>query len=121
FPVDNVRKAASLGCCAIYAREDCVGTGLSRLDAFITFEALSRGCVSTTAHISIHNMCAWMMYTFGREDLRKTWIPQLASIEKLASCCITEPGAGSDAGSLNTAAKKSGNDLLLNSAKVTKN
>lgn len=67
------------------------------------------------------SMCAWMIDTFGNEDQRKTWIPQLASMEKLASYCLTEPGAGSDAGSLGTTAKKSGDDLILNGSKVIPN
>lgn len=64
------------------------------------------------------SMCAWMIDTFGNEEQKKTWIPQLASMEKLASYCLTEPGAGSDAGSLSTSAKKSGDDLILNGSKV---
>lgn len=64
-------------------------------------------------------MCAWMVDTFGTEEQRKTWIPKLASMEKLASYCLTEPGAGSDASSLSTTAKRAGNDLILNGTKVT--
>jgi len=118
FPVETMRKAASLGFGAIYSKEDFGGTGLSRLDASYIFEALSHGCVSTTAYMSIHNMCAWMIDTFGNEGQKKTWIAPLASMEKFASYCLTEPGAGSDAGSLSTSAKKSGDDLILNGSKA---
>ena len=81
FPIDTLRKAAELGFGAIYAREDVGGTGLSREDASIIFEALSEGCVSTTAYLSIHNMCAWMIDTFGSDAQRKTFVPQFASMD----------------------------------------
>jgi isobutyryl-CoA dehydrogenase len=76
-----MRKAASLGLGGIYVREDVGGSGLSRLDTSIIFEALATGCVSTTAYISIHNMCAWMVDEFGMEQQRKEWVPQLCSME----------------------------------------
>lgn len=118
FPVDTMRAAAALGFGAIYASEEFGGTGLSRLDASIIFEALSQGCTSTTAYISIHNMCAWMIDEFGNKSQREHWIPRLASMEKFASYCLTEPGAGSDAGSLSTAARRDGEDLVLNGSKA---
>ncbi|XP_071527247.1 isobutyryl-CoA dehydrogenase, mitochondrial-like [Panulirus ornatus] len=118
FPVDTMRAAAALGFGAIYAGEEFGGTGLSRLDASIIFEALSQGCTSTTAYISIHNMCAWMIDKFGNTAQREQWIPELASMEKFASYCLTEPGSGSDAASLLTSAKKDGEDLILNGSKA---
>ncbi|XP_042217596.1 isobutyryl-CoA dehydrogenase, mitochondrial-like [Homarus americanus] len=118
FPVETLRAAAALGFGAIYASEEYGGTGLNRLDASIIFEALSQGCTSTTAYISIHNMCAWMIDKFGNASQRETWIPQLASMEKLASYCLTEPGAGSDAGALSTSAKRVGEDFILNGSKA---
>lgn len=118
FPVDTMRAAAALGFGAIYASEEYGGTGLSRLDASIIFEALSKGCTSTTAYISIHNMCAWMIDHFGNSSQKEQWIPQLATMEKFASYCLTEPGAGSDAASLSTSAKKDGSDLILNGSKA---
>ncbi|KAL8611343.1 Isobutyryl-CoA dehydrogenase, mitochondrial [Nucella lapillus] len=117
FPVDTMRKAAQLGFGAMYCDEKYGGTGLSRLDASVVFEALSYGCCSTTAYISIHNMCSWMVDQFGTDELRQQWIPQLASMEKFASYCLTEPGSGSDAASLITSAKKDGSDYVLNGSK----
>lgn len=118
FPVKTMQAAAALGFGAIYAREDYGGTGLSRLDASIIFEALAQGCTSTTAYISIHNMCAWMIDEFGNDDQREKWIPQLATMEKFASYCLTEPGSGSDAASLSTNVRKDGDDLILNGSKA---
>lgn len=118
FPVETLQAAAALGFGAIYASEEYGGTGLSRLDASIIFEALAQGCTSTTAYISIHNMCAWMIDEFGNTAQREKWIPQLATMEKFASYCLTEPGAGSDAASLSTTAKKDGDDLILNGSKA---
>ncbi|XP_059154358.1 isobutyryl-CoA dehydrogenase, mitochondrial-like [Physella acuta] len=118
FPVDTMRKAATLGFGAVYCDEKYGGTGLTRLDASVIFEALATGCCSTTAYISIHNMCAWMIDEFANEELRKKWIPSLATMEHFASYCLTEPGAGSDAASLTTSAKKVGSDYIINGAKA---
>ncbi|XP_058049982.1 isobutyryl-CoA dehydrogenase, mitochondrial [Ahaetulla prasina] len=118
FPVDTLRKAAQLGFGGIYVKPDVGGSGLSRLDTSVIFEALSTGCVSTTAYISIHNMCAWMIDTFGNEEQRLKFCPSLCSMEKLASYCLTEPGSGSDAASLLTSAKKRGDVYILNGSKA---
>jgi len=117
FPVDVLRSAAQLGFGAIYCKPQYGGTGLSRLDSSIIFEALAQGCVSTTAYISIHNMCAWMIDKYGNEEQRAEWIPKLASMEALASYCLTEPNAGSDASSLRTTARLEGDYYILNGSK----
>ncbi|MEQ2238430.1 Isobutyryl-CoA dehydrogenase, mitochondrial [Ilyodon furcidens] len=113
-----MRKAAQLGFGGIYVRPEVGGSGLSRLDTSIIFEALSTGCVSTTAYISIHNMCAWMIDTFGNDEQRKRFCPDLCSMEKFASYCLTEPGSGSDAASLLTSAQRKGDHYILNGSKA---
>ncbi|MCZ0736957.1 acyl-CoA dehydrogenase family protein [Phreatobacter sp. AB_2022a] len=118
FPEETLRKAAALGFAGIYVKEDVGGTGLSRLDAAVIFEELAKGCVSTTAYISIHNMAAWMIDTFGHEDLRRRYLPDLCSMKHFASYCLTEAGAGSDAASLRTRAVKDGNSYVINGAKA---
>ncbi|XP_067133668.1 isobutyryl-CoA dehydrogenase, mitochondrial-like [Centruroides vittatus] len=118
FPVDTLRKAANLGFGGVYVSDKYGGSGLSRVDASVIFEALAAGCVSTTAYITIHNMCAWMIDEFGSEEQKKKWIPSLTSMEKFASYCLTEPGSGSDAASLSTTAKKEGNYYILNGSKA---
>ncbi|XP_032905741.1 isobutyryl-CoA dehydrogenase, mitochondrial isoform X2 [Amblyraja radiata] len=118
FPVETMRKAAQLGFGGIYIRPDVGGSGLSRVDTSIIFEALSTGCASTTAYISIHNMCAWMIDKFGNEELRHTYCPPLCSMESFASYCLTEPGSGSDAASLITTARREGDYYILNGAKA---
>ncbi|MFC5458883.1 acyl-CoA dehydrogenase family protein [Massilia niabensis] len=100
FPVDVIRKAGELGFCGMYTPEDVGGLGLARLDAAIVFEELASACPSTTAYITIHNMVSWMLATWAGPAVRERWAPLLASGEKLGSYCLTEPGAGSDAGSL---------------------
>uniref|UniRef100_A0A3Q3QQW9 short-chain 2-methylacyl-CoA dehydrogenase n=1 Tax=Monopterus albus TaxID=43700 RepID=A0A3Q3QQW9_MONAL len=92
FPVETMRKAAQLGFGGIYVQPDVGGSGLSRLDTSVIFEALSTGCVSTTAYISIHNMCAWMIDTFGSKENREKFCPDLCSMKTFASYCLTEPG-----------------------------
>jgi len=118
FPVETLRKAAELGFGAVYTTEEYGGTGLSRLDASIIFEALSQGCVSTAAYLTIHNMVTWMFDKYGTEDQRSKWVPQMAGMEKLGSYCLTEPGSGSDAASLSTIARREGNKFILNGSKA---
>ncbi len=118
FPVDTLRMAGELGFCGVYSPEDVGGLGLSRLDATIIFEALAGGCTSTTAYITIHNMATWMVTAFGQQPLREDWGPQLTSGQKLASYCLTEPGAGSDAGALKTRAEKDGDGYRLTGSKA---
>ncbi|KAF9933972.1 Isobutyryl-CoA dehydrogenase, mitochondrial [Linnemannia zychae] len=118
FPADVLRKGAELGFGGLYTREDVGGSGLGRLDTSIVFEALSTGCVSTTAYISIHNMCAWMIDSFGNEEQRQKYLPKLTSMEQFASYCLTEPGAGSDAANLSTTAVKKGSHYVLNGSKA---
>ncbi|MDD2704490.1 MAG: acyl-CoA dehydrogenase family protein, partial [Acidocella sp.] len=108
FPVETLRKAASLGLGAIYTREDVGGTGLGRAEAVMIFEALASGCPSVAAYISNHNMCVWMIDRYGHDEQRHKYIPRLAAMEHLASYCLTEPGAGSDAGALRTRAVRDG-------------
>ncbi len=118
FPVDVIRKSAELGLAGIYTREDVGGSALGRLDAALIFEALSSGCTSTAAYISIHNMCTWMIDRFGSDELRKKYCPKLTSMELLSSYCLTEPGSGSDAAALKTKAVRDGDDYVLNGAKA---
>lgn len=118
FPVDVIKKSAELGLAAIYTREDVGGSGLGRLDAALIFEALSEGCTSTAAYISIHNMCCWMIDRFGSDELRQKYCPQLASMDMIASYCLTEPGSGSDAAALKTKAVRHGDHYVLNGSKA---
>jgi hypothetical protein len=118
FPVETLRAAASLGFAGIYATEAHGGAGLSRLDAAIIFEELATGCTSTAAYLSIHNMVAWMVDAFGTEEQRARWLPDLTTMERFASYCLTEPGAGSDAASLATRAQQQGDRYILNGSKA---
>ncbi|MGB3333069.1 MAG: isobutyryl-CoA dehydrogenase [Mycobacterium sp.] len=117
FPVDVMQEAAQLGMAAIYCRDDVGGSGLRRLDGVRIFEQLSIADPVIAAYLSIHNMCAWMIDSYGTEDQRKSWVPRLASMEVVASYCLTEPGAGSDAGALSTRAVRSGDDYVLDGVK----
>ncbi|SDG39461.1 isobutyryl-CoA dehydrogenase [Thalassobaculum litoreum] len=119
FPVDVLKDLAELGLGAIYVRDDVGGSGLGRLDAAIAFEELSAGCVSTAAFLSIHNMVAWMVDSYGSDEIRQRFLPKLATMEQIASYCLTEPGAGSDAAALKTRAEKVGNShYVLNGGKA---
>lgn len=118
FPVDVIRRAGELGFCGIYSDTACGGLGLSRLDAALIFEQLSQGCTSTTAFITIHNMCTWMVTRFGNDAQKADFGQRLTTGELLASYCLTEPGAGSDAASLKTRAARDGGDYVLNGGKM---
>src|SRR6202165_4065866 len=118
FPVDALRKAAALGFGGIYVKEDVGGSALARLDATIIFEELAQGCTSTAAYISIHNMAAWMIDAFGGEPQRQRFLPKLCTMANFASYCLTEPGAGSDAASLATRARRDGKSYVLDGTKA---
>ena len=117
FPVDVLRASAELGMGAIYCGEDVGGSGLRRLDAVRIFEQLAIADPVISAFISIHNMCAWMIDTYGTPEQRKSWVPRLASMELIASYCLTEPGAGSDAAALRTRAVRDGDHYVLDGVK----
>ncbi len=108
FPTDVLREAAELGMAAIYCRDDVGGSELRRLDAVRIFEELAKADPTIAAFLSIHNMCAWMVDTFGTHEQRKSWVPRLASMEAIASYCLTEPGAGSDASAMSPKAVREG-------------
>ena len=117
FPVDVIKRAAEQGYLALYIKEDDGGLGLSRLSASLIFEQLSAGCIATTAFLTIHNMASWMLASFADQALKDAWLPRLVSGELLASYCLTEPDAGSDAAHLRTRAKRDGDDYVLDGSK----
>ena len=117
FPTDVLRAAAELGMAAIYCGEDVGGSGLRRIDAVRIFEELSAADPALASFISIHNMCAWMVDTYGNLEQRKTWVPRLATMETIASYCLTEPGAGSDASALRTKAVRDSDGWVLDGVK----
>lgn len=118
FPVDCMRKAAALGFGGIYIPVEDGGSGLSRLDTSIIFEALSQGCTSTAAYISIHNMCCWIISEFGNQNQKDKYLPNLISMQRFSSYCLTEPDFGSDAGNIKTRAEKTGDYYVINGSKA---
>ncbi|HCH1191445.1 TPA: acyl-CoA dehydrogenase family protein [Vibrio parahaemolyticus] len=118
FPKDVLRQAGELGFLSIYTPPEHGGLGLSRLDAAIIFEQLAMGCTATTAFMTIHNMATWMITSFAKPEVAQQFSADLISGEKLASYCLTEPNAGSDAASLTTNAVREGDEFVLNGAKV---
>lgn len=118
FPKDTLRQAGEMGFCGIYTPETYGGLGLSRLDASIIFEALSGGCTSTTAYLTIHNMATWMIASWAQADVAERWVPGMVAGELLGSYCLTEPGNGSDAAALKTSAILDGDGYRLNGSKM---
>jgi hypothetical protein len=112
-----MREAAALGMAGIYVSESHGGSGLSRLDAALIIEALATGCPTIAAYVSIHNMVAGMIDTYGSAAQKSAYLPKLCSMEWLSSYCLTEPAAGSDAAALRTRAVRDGDDYVLNGAK----
>ena len=117
FPADVIRETGPLGMGGIYTKEEFGGSGLKRLDAVLIFEALSAACPAFSAFISIHNMATWMIDLYGNDEQRQRFVPQLTSMEWLASYCLTEPNSGSDAAALKTRAVRDGDHYVLNGAK----
>ena len=117
FPVDVIKRAAEQGYLALYLPEEDGGLGLSRLSASLIFEQLAAGCIATTAFLTIHNMASWMLASFGDQALKDAWLPKLTSGQLLASYCLTEPDAGSDAAHLRTRARREGDEYVLDGSK----
>jgi alkylation response protein AidB-like acyl-CoA dehydrogenase len=118
FPREAIAKAGELGFCGLYAPEAAGGLALPRLDATLVFEEMAAVDPSTTAFITIHNMATWMLGTWAQPEVRDHWGPLLTSGQRLASYCLTEPGAGSDAASLKTRAELVGNEYVINGSKA---
>ncbi|MCG7349413.1 acyl-CoA dehydrogenase family protein [Sphingomonas sp. ACRSK] len=117
FPRDTIKAAAELGFAAIYVSEEQGGIGLGRLEAALIMEAMAYGCPSTSALISIHNMASWMLDRFGSDALKAKYLPDLVTMERMASYCLTEPSSGSDAAALRTRAVRDGDDYVLTGTK----
>lgn len=118
FPVDVIAKAGELGFCGLYTPEADGGLSLSRLDATVVFEELASACPSTAAFLTIHNMVSWMVASWATPAVKAVWCEALASGRKIGSYCLTEPGAGSDAGSLKTTAKLVDGHYVVNGSKA---
>lgn len=118
IPKDLWPKLAELGFGGLYVSEDSGGAGLSRLDATLVFEALSYSCASVAAFLSIHNMCARMIDSYGSDDLKARILPRAMSMDLILSYCLTEPGSGSDAAALKTRATRSNENYLLTGTKA---
>ncbi len=118
FPIPTLRQAAGLGFAGINVKDDVGGSGLTRFDAALIFEELAAGCTPTAAYISIHNMASWMIDRFGTDEQRRKWLPKLTRMELIASYCLTETGAGSDAANLKAKAVQDGEHYILNGGKA---
>jgi len=118
FPRATLAHAGELGFCGLYASEAAGGLGLPRLDATVVLEELAAACPSTTAYLSIHNMATWMITAFARPEIVAAWGPDLTQGRKLASYCLTEPEAGSDAASLRTSARRDGDHYVVTGSKA---
>ena len=118
FPKDALQQAGELGFMGMYTPEEAGGLGMSRLDASLIVEELSKGCTATAAFLTIHNMATSMVGKYCSDSVIEQWCPDLVMGTKLASYCLTEPGAGSDAAALRTAAERDGDHYVVNGSKV---
>lgn len=117
FPRETIKEAAELGFAAIYVSEESGGINLGRLEAALIMEAMSYGCPSTSAFISIHNMASWMIDRFGSAEVKAKYLPSLVTMDRIASYCLTEPGSGSDAAALKTRAVRDGDHYVVSGTK----
>ncbi len=118
FPTNILRQLAQLGFAGVYVGEEYGGSGLSRLEAALVFEALSAGCTSTAAYLTIHNMASWMIDSFGNKSQRAKFLPPLMRMDMMASYALTEPGSGSDAAAMRSRATRDGDHYVLNGSKA---
>ncbi|MEV7619657.1 acyl-CoA dehydrogenase family protein [Microbacterium sp. NPDC089321] len=117
FPRESLHRGGELGLGGIYVGEEFGGTGLARVDTVAIFEELAKGDPAVAAYISIHNMVAWMIDTYGDEAQRGQWLPALTAMQQFGGYCLTEPGAGSDAANIATSATRDGDDFVLTGVK----
>ena len=117
FPRETIRRAGELGLGGVYVGEQHGGSGLARRDAVALFEQLAQGDPSIAAYISIHNMVAWMIDSYGSDEQRAEWLPRLTALEVFGAYCLTEPGAGSDAAAITTTAIADGDDYVITGVK----
>ncbi|MEP1197999.1 acyl-CoA dehydrogenase family protein [Tateyamaria sp.] len=118
IPKELWPEVGALGFASLYVSEDAGGSGLSRLDATLVFEALSMACPSVAAFLSIHNMCAKMLDNFASDDLKARVMPSVLSMDTVLSYCLTEPGSGSDASALRTKAERTNEGYVVNGTKA---
>ncbi|WP_170432855.1 acyl-CoA dehydrogenase family protein [Ruegeria arenilitoris] len=118
IPKDLWPKVGELGFGGLYLSEESGGSGLTRLDATLVFEALSMACPSVAAFLSIHNMCAKMLDSFASDELKSRIMPDVLSLNTVLSYCLTEPGSGSDAAALKTRAERTNEGYTLNGTKA---
>ncbi|HVL63250.1 MAG TPA: acyl-CoA dehydrogenase family protein, partial [Microbacterium sp.] len=117
FPREALARGGELGLGGLYIREDVGGSALSRLDAAAIVEELAKADASVAAYITIHNMVAWMIDSYGTDEQRQEWLPRLVAMSDFGAYCLTEPGAGSDAAAIATSAIRSGDDYVLTGVK----
>ncbi|HET7411512.1 MAG TPA: acyl-CoA dehydrogenase family protein [Pararhizobium sp.] len=117
IPREVLQEAGALGIGGMFVPEEMGGAGLSRLEGTLVFEALAMACPSVSSFVSIHNMCAWMIASFGTDVLREKWLEQLVAMTAISSYCLTEPGSGSDAAALRTRASRTNEGYCLTGTK----
>ncbi len=118
FPVDTLKKAATLGFAGMYVKNNILATTLTHFESVLVFEALAMACPSTAAYLSIHNMVASIIDQYASKALQDKWLPELIQMNAFSSYCLTEPNSGSDAASLKTTAERVGDEYVLNGAKA---
>ncbi|MBD3678347.1 MAG: acyl-CoA dehydrogenase family protein [Rhodobacteraceae bacterium] len=118
IPKDLWPQLAELGFGGLYVSEEQGGSGLTRLDATLVFEALSQSCASVAAFLSIHNMCSWMIDSFASDEMKARILPKAMTMETVLSYCLTEPGSGSDAAALKTRAERTNDGYALTGTKA---
>lgn len=119
FPVETVEKMAKLGIMGIPFPTKYGGAGGDEISYAITVEELARVCASTAVIVSAHtSLCCWPIYTYGSEEQKMKYLPDLLSGKKLGAFGLTEPNAGTDAGGQQTRAVLDGDEWVLDGAKV---
>jgi alkylation response protein AidB-like acyl-CoA dehydrogenase len=117
FPIDVIKSVAQLGMGGIVVAEDMGGSGLGRLESVLIYDGLAAGCPSIAGYLSVHNMVAWVIDTYGNAEQRQRFLPRLCKMELLGAYCLSEPASGSDAAALTTTAVLDGDTYVLNGVK----
>src|SRR5208283_4282421 len=119
YPKEVIQKIAEQELMGIYLPAEYGGGGADVMSYVIVIEEIARACASTSVVVAAHTSLAeYPIYEFGTEEQKKKYLPPMCKGEAIGAFALTEPGAGTDAGAMQTLAGLDGNEYVLNGSKI---